>query len=170
MWHTAEKALYYRPDGSRSLEDIQCEVARGVKGPQINLLYMTPCPGQIGFTAKVRVLSEPGRFNDDPKNPTNIALAGDDFMDFLAACEKKVAQTVGDAAQLKPLEHVNIYGERYARGKLHTEMRYWDQNNQRTEEPTKFTELDALIMGQLRPWLMHGQWGLSLRIFQLQTL
>lgn len=167
QWHAAEKAFYFRPGAS--LDEVKGEVIRTAKGPQIQVPIVR-FAGNISFTAKVKILCEPSRFQDDPKNPLSVMVGGEDFMDWIAECERKVAEGVGETARLKPLEHSNVFGDRFCRGKLHSEVRYFDAADKRCEPMQSLKDAEVLIMGQLKPWLMHGEWGLSFRIFQIQQV
>jgi hypothetical protein len=122
----------------------------------------------IAFTAVCHALSEPARWNDDAANPETIMLAGDEFIEFLEACESAVADKVGELAHLKPLGHVSRHGDRFVRAKLGAQCVYFDAADKHLAERPELAGRSMYVMGELKPWSMHGEYGLSLRLYQIQ--
>ena len=171
QFHTDETRFLFSRPGDNMEQWIVATAFRTPKGAEISLSckdLQQVARNTLSFTARGVALSEPRRWQDNPENAETFMISGDEMLAFLEECEGVVAKSVGNLATHRPLVRASRHGDRFANAKLIKDPVWWEQGQQVPERPQDFHGRPMCIMGELRPWVMHGEWGLSLRVLQVQ--
>ena len=162
-----KESFYYRPGGPT--DTIKAELRHGLRGALQIAVGSPRFENKVAFTAKVAALSEPSRFDDDPKNPKTVNIASTELFDWIKSIAAKVDAVVGNAARYTDPYKTDLFGETFIRAKLFDDhqIRWHNKAGERVEAfPLK--EQQILIMAMLKPYLMNGAWGLTVNIYQIQ--
>ena len=162
-----KETFYFRP--GTPTDTIKAELRHGLRGALQIAVGSPRFENKVAFTAKVAALSEPSRFDDDPKNPKTVNIASTELFDWIKSIAAKVDAVVGNAARYTDPYKTDLFGETFIRAKLFDDhqIRWHNKAGERVEAfPLK--EQQILIMAMLKPYLMNGSWGLTVNIYQIQ--
>ena len=166
QWHARQPAWYFRHGAP--LDEIKAEFIKGTRGNEISISGIPRFGNKIAFTANCVVLDTPSRYEDNLKNQPTVQLAGDELLAFVKSLEDLLQGCVKDAEQRESAKS-NIFGETFVRAKVSDFLRVWE-GGKRTDEGFPKPGSEVLVMGTAKPYVMAGRWGLTVTIFQIQTV
>ena len=177
QWHSegpregadGKETFYFRP--GTPTDSIKAELRHGLRGALQISVGSPRFENKVAFTALVHCLSEPARFDDDPKNPKTVNIASTELFDWIKSIAAKVDAVVGEKAAYKDPYKTDLFGEVFIRAKLFedAQIRWHNKAGERTE-PFPLKDRQVYIMAMLKPYLMNGTWGLTVNIYQIQEV
>ena len=150
------------------MDEIKAECIRGTRGNEISISGIPRFGNKIAFTSKCVVLDAPSRYEDNPKNQPTVQLAGGELLEFVKSLEDLLQGCVKDAEQRESAKS-NIFGETFIRAKVSDFLRVWEGET-RTDKGFPKPGSEVFVMGTAKPYIMAGKWGVTLTVFQIQTV
>ena len=162
IWHTAATSPYARPCADCDFDALQWQVKENAGRFGICDVKGRP----LVFTTTATLLSQPARWNDDPRQSLTVRLAGDELTKGLQALEDWALSKIPSRDEAKTVVKTNVFQESFVRAQLANATRFYSKDGVQSCVCADNGPVTCLMSVVL--YKMNGLKGLSLRLLAMQ--